>query len=543
MDFRLRDSADPYIKAAYTFIFSKAHRLTLAGDESPYWELTSSDIEHLGQLQLEHVQRAYIERGLMFTSPREAYTDQFLKIAGDALYNEQTGVGTMADPSVYTHASIPVMFGPIEASSRYASGGLPGQIIDKKSHAMCLQGATFVAYGSSDLWTTEKIQKLTDAAATTGFNDVCGDAICEAFVYGGSIIYPMFRYDSPSRYLANLEHTHLERGCITQWKHVDRWNITIVPNWIVTAKDYLQPETLYIPQGAIEINTSRTAIVRPRPQPYWIAMLNFGWCPSDFEGWIRAYNGYEITCMSIPVMAQQMSLVLYRLPLDQLNATLGADKVKELMQINEQKMREWSAVNPKAVNMIGEVEVVDRTYSGFEQFIGGMKSDLAAQCGLPEPTLWHTPNKGFSDNTTESLLKQSETLRMLQHFIERSMRPATNALIAHVFGTDSAEWAARDNVCMTFTRPEIATEKDKAEMGARFAATVSSFCQAGVSPDIALRLAKPFFPTVTLDDALLGAAKESYEKQLQQGKIGQMGAGQGHVVGVNKNTGARTKPK
>ena len=41
------------------------------------------------------------------------------------------------------------------------------------------------------------------------------------------------------------------------------------------------------------------------------------------------------------VMAQQMSLLLYRLPLDGLNATIGPDRVEKLMRINEQKMAEW----------------------------------------------------------------------------------------------------------------------------------------------------------------------------------------------------------
>lgn len=559
MDKRLLDSKDPYIKEAFGFIFGKALPQTINGDETPYYMLSANDIDELSQIQFRHVQTSYLDKGITFESPQQAREKMRLRIVGDSLYNQVNGIGTLADPNVYTHSSVPVMFGPFEASSEYAIGGLPAQIIDKKTHAMCLQGATFLPYehkGASlggtnkdntkteadGFWTSEKIKQLEDAATTTGFNDECSDAISEAFIYGGSILYPVFKWDSPSRYATDLDNLKIEKGDIQMWKHMDRWNITIVPNWIVTAKDYMNPRTLYLPQGAFEINTSRVCTLRPKPQPYWIAMINLGWCPSDFEGWIRAYHGYEITCQSIPVMAQQMSLVLYRLPLDQLNATLGADKVKELMQINEEKMREWSAVNPKAVNMIGEVEVVDRTYSGFDQFIGGMKSDLAAQCGIPEPALWHTPNKGFSDNTTESLLKQSETLRMLQHFVERSMAPATSCLIAHVFGKDSKEWEHRDTLRMSFARPEIATEKDKAEMGARFAATVSSFCQAGVSPDVALKLSTTFFPSADVTDELMQAAKKSYEEQMKQQSLGQMGGGAGHSVGVNKNTGKGTKP-
>jgi hypothetical protein len=289
-------------------------------------------------------------------------------------------------------------------------------------------------------------------------------------------------------------------------------------------------------------------MIKPKPVPYWISLYNIGWAPSDMSGWLRAYYGYEITCQSIPVMAQQMSLILYKMPLDALNATIGPEKVKQLMEINEEKMAEWSAVDPKAVNMVGDVEVVDRTYSGFEQFIGAMKSNLAAQAELPEPVLWHTPNKGFSDNTTESLLKQSETLQMKQRFLERCLTPCTDALIAHVFGTDSEEWEHRREIRMTFSKPIISTEKDLAEVGARFAASVSSFVNAGVSPDTAIELSSQFFPTVKVTDEMLAKAKESYEKVMEhEEKMGsmksQMGSLQGNVKGKATTTGSFTKAK
>ena len=246
-------------------------------------------------------------------------------------------------------------------------------------------------------------------------------------------------------------------------------------------------------------------------------------------------------------MAQQMSLLLYKMPLDGLNASIGADKVEKLMQINEQKMAEWSALSPKAVNMVGEVEVVDRTYSGFEQFVGAMKSDLASQAELPEPVLWHTPNKGFSDNTTESLLKQSETLQMKQRFIERSMHPCTKALIAHVFGQDSEEYKNANLIRMSFNKPVISTEKDLAEVGARFAASVSSFVQAGVSPDTAITLSSQFFPSVKVTKELLTQAKQSYEDVIARQNSTQinnnndLGRKMGNTKGKAQTTGSFTK--
>lgn len=538
--------SDPYLKKVYELITKSSVPTSIAGDSEPRLVLSAAACDDITQLGYERVKANYIDHGLQFKTASEVHDEMYLRIAGDNLINQKTGVGTMLDPSVYTHSQIPVMMGPYEGSSVYAPGGLPATIIDKKARAMVMHGATFKSENKK-VWDNDKIELLEEAAVTTGFNDAINDASADSFIYGGSVLYPVFNTDSPSSFKRKLDNMHLQKGCISRWVNTDRWNTVVVPSYIVTAKDYLKPDTIFIPQSAIEISTSRVAMIKPKPVPYWIALYNIGWAPSDMAGWLRAYYGYEITCQSIPVMAQQMSLILYRMPLDALNATIGPEKVKELMKINEEKMSEWSALSPKAVNMVGEVEVVDRTYSGFEQFVGAMKSDLAAQCGIPEPSLWHTPNKGFSDNTTESLLKQSETLQMSQKFLERCMCPCTDALIAHVFGQDSEEWEHRKEIRMVFNKPIISTEKDLAEVGARFAASVSSFTQAGVSPDIAIKLSSQFFPTVKITDEMLNDAKKSYEEVLkhQEKTASQnpMGQKMGNTKGKAETTGSFTKAK
>lgn len=544
---KLTSSKDSYIKEVYTLISKSGTKRNIAGDCESVLQLPSNVVDEIAQIGYQHVQANYLNHGISFETPKEVYDKMFVRIAGDSLINQKTGIGTMVDPSVYTRSQIPVMMGPYEGSSVYAPGGLPATIIDKKSRAMVIHGASFKSL-NKDFWDNDKVEMLENAAVETGFNDAISDASADSFIYGGSILYPVFNKDTPSSFLQDLNKMYLEKGCIDRWVETDRWNTVIVPNYIVTAKDYLKPKSLFIPQSSLDISTSRMAIIKPKAVPYWIALYNIGWAPSDMSGWLRAYYGYEITCQSIPVMAQQMSLILYKMPLDALNATIGADKVKELMKINEEKMTEWSSLSPKAVNMVGEVEVVDRTYSGFEQFVGAMKSNLASQCGLPEPSLWHTPNKGFSDNTTESLLKQSETIQMSQKFLERSMCPCKDALIAHVFGTDSEEWNRRYEVRMIFNKPIISTEKDLAEVGARFAASVSSFVQAGVSPDIAMDLSSQFFPAVKLTKEMLDKAKASYEEVMARQASTQinnnnndLGQKQGNIKGKATTTGSFTK--
>lgn len=538
-----------------TKILKSAKQHTIAGDAVPMHQFSMSSIDEIAALNLTETTARYAERGFTTQTVQESREKMQLKliptlqrlrgqqIGGDELINNQTGLGTLLDPQMYTRPLMPIMCGSGEASAIYAGGGLPASIIDKKAESMTMQGANFVAGKDTEFWTADKLKTLTEAALETGFNDQAGDAIRDAYLYGGSVLYPIFKGDTPSRFLGKLDKMHLEKGCISRWTGVDRWNTVYVPSFVPTAADYLNPKTIMVLQESVEISTSRTCIIRPKPMPYWSAIVNMGWSPSDLTGWIQAYYAYETTQMSIPVMAQQMSLLLYRMPLDALNATVGVEQVEKLMSVNEEQMKSWSSLSPKAVNMVGEVEVVDRTYSGFEQFVGAIKSNFAAQTEIPEPAIWHTPNKGFSDNTQESLIKQSETLQMRQHYVERYMQKAKDILVAHCFGTDSEEWKNRSQVQLRFAKPEITTEKDLADVGAKFSASINSLVQAGFTPDVAVQTAQQFFPKVEITDEQLNSIKKAYEdrmsKEEQVAKMGQSSIKGGSNSGKAKGQSTR----
>lgn len=515
--------------------------------DSGYIDISSQGVDALHSWQEETIKARMIQSGLSFVTPDEAYKG-VKKMIGDSLVNIENGVGTHLDPTVYTHETTPIMLGPTEASLIYSNGGLPASIIDKKSKGMVINGCE---WASSDPFWKDKVEDLRTASIDTGLNDALLDAVLDTYLYGGSIIYPVFKNDTPQSFQRKMGKMNLEKSCIERWVTVDRWNVTIVPSFIPTARDYLTPDTLYIPLSGILLSTSRCPLLRPRRMPYQAAMYNLGWSPSDIVGWLRDYYGYKITSLAVPVMAQQSSLILYRMPLDGLNATVGPDSVDKLMQVNEEKMREWSALSPKAVNMVGEVEVVNRTYSGMDILFQAMKSSLAAAAEIPEPVLWHTPNKGFSDNTTESLLKQSEAMEMRQRELERQLTHITEAIIAHVYGQNSEEWEKRDSLKIHFAKPQVTTEKELAESGARFAASVSSLAQAGLACDIAIELMQEFSSSLAIDDELRSkiekSVKEQQERedklqkeQMKMKQIGGQGAG-AFSKGSNAGAGGANK--
>lgn len=530
-----------------TKLINSANKHYIPGDSTPLYQFTSSGVEELKALQEEEVIARHLANGITMQTPDECRKHVALKISGDMLYNQQTGFGTLLDPAQYTNPVMPIMCGAGDAAAIYAGGGLPASIIDKKSTAMVVDGATFFSPKAKadgkqeEFWNMDRLQMLEEAAWSTGFNDIAGDAIRDAYLFGGSILYPVFTKERPSSMLWNVMRSKLEKGCISRWVCIDRWNTVYVPSFFPTAADYLMPKTIMVAQEAVEISTSRVCILRPKPMPYWSILANMGWAPSDITGWLQAYYAYETTQQALPVMAQQMSLLLYKMPIDALNATVGVNQVEKLMEVNEQQMKSWSALSPKAVNMVGEVEVVDRSYSGFEQFVAALKSDLAAQSEIPEPSLWHTPNKGFSDNTQESLIKQSETLQMRQHYIERYMQKAKDMLIAHVWGTESEEWENRGHVKLIFDKPMITTEKDLSDVGAKFAAATNSFVQAGMSPDTAMQILRPLYPSIKLNDEDIASVKSSYEDRMEQMKMGQSSVGgQGmQAKGGNQKTSGK----
>ena len=69
----------------------------------------------------------------------------------------------------------------------------------------------------------------------------------------------------------------------------------------------------------------------------------------------------------------------------------------------------------------------------------------------------------------------------------------------------------RTQLHFSFDNPAIATESERAESAARFAATVNSLKQANVPTACALSLAREFFKGVTITDDIIAAAKERDE--------------------------------
>ena len=469
-----------------------------------------SDIDEVKAVTWDHILAQRAASGEETQSIDEARKS--LIFTKDSFYNPMSKIGTGADPTTYSAATIPVAIGPFEATSIYSSGGIAEIIINKKAKGVTLNGYRFVSE-NKEVWAEEKLELMRERLNETGFIDKLSDTMRDGFLYGGAVLYPVFKRDTGESFAYDastlLRNGLLHEGCIDRWVEIDRWNTVLVPEFNVTAADYMSAKSYYVPLSGIEVCTDRSAIIKPKRLPYWGAIRQMGWGVSDLEGYMRSILGYEMSIASIPLMAQQMSLLLYEMPLDTLFSQLGVDAVKKLMKENTEQMKEWSMANPKVLNAFGKVYTVNRQYTGYPDLMLTMRQDIAAQSGIPESVLFHTQPKGFSNNTEEVLLKESQTVKLAQQAILPSLEYIVPYAVLHAFGPDSQEARFIRDVHFSFDTPVVATDSERAETSARFSAAVNSLRQAGVPITAALTITQQFFRDIKISEEDMQLIKAS----------------------------------
>ncbi|MBQ1778227.1 MAG: DUF1073 domain-containing protein [Acidaminococcaceae bacterium] len=425
-------------------------------------------------------------------------------IVQDGYYNPVSGIGTIIDPGMQTESFIPVSITPTEATSYYANAGLPARVIDKKAGVLALDGVHF----ECDAFTPEDLQKLEARAQECGFNEAYSQSITQALIFGGAVTYPAIDGDNPIRTQKGIDELlteiRKEKDFIRYWITADRWNCVFVPDYNITAQDYLYAKSLFIPLGGVRVNTERMAMVRPKRLPFWGAIQQMGWATSDFEGWIKDYEAYQIMKMSLPIMAQQSSLMYHAIPADGLIIENGPEFAKTFFKENEAQMREWSMLHPKAINSVGEIKILERTYSGFRDLINESRLAFCASCGLAESVLFQEKATGLaSDNQDDIKLKQSETARLLFNQVEPAFKNCIKLLVADTFGKNSEQYQHADEVHIKRDDGVVMTDQEKAQIGQSLAQTAGAFVSMGAPLTTALKAADKLMKDGELDEKIM----------------------------------------
>lgn len=478
---------------------------------------------NLGEVQsLEEMKKGLIldTKKLVNDSVEKAKAELMFRnnngIVQDGYYNPVSGIGTSIDPGIHNSSFIPVSMTPSEATSYYASGGIPTKVINKKSGCLNLDGIKFKGKD----WTPEELTQLADYAQECGFVEAKTQADVYALIYGGAVVYPRFKNDSPiitQKSIDEVLENQEEKDFIKYWVAADRWNCVFVPETNITLQDYMYAKSVFIPLGGERVNTRRCAMVRPNKQPFWSAIAQMGWSTSDYEGWIKDFESYAIMKASLPIMAQQMSLMYHAFPADGLIIENGPKAAEKFFKKNEEEMRNWSMLNPKAINSVGEIKILDRTYSGFKDLIQESKIALSSGCGIPESVLFAEKPSGLaSDNSDDVELKQSETIRLLFNNISPCYKNCIELLVYSCFGRNSEQAKKAKNVRIAADSGIILSDQDKASLGQAFASIQGQLMGTGWPLKEAVTMAQKFVPSAEIDENIMDVLTQGEKEGMNE---------------------------
>ena len=144
-------------------------------------------------------------------------------------------------------------------------------------------------------------------------------------------------------------------------------------------------------------------------------------------------------------MAQQSSLMYHAMPADGLIVENGPEYAKKFFKENEEQMRQWSMLHPRAINSVGEIKILERTYSGYHELFKASERALGASSSVPESILFAEKATGLaSDNEEDVTLKQSEAIRLLFNTVAPSFKNCIKILVYSCFGLNSEQAKVAD---------------------------------------------------------------------------------------------------
>jgi hypothetical protein len=472
--------------------------------------LSMSAIADVRQLVLDSVRADMVKDPGRFQSLDEARHEtgnrvkSMLTQAMDGFQNDITGIGTALDPAMYNTAYVPISLTPDEATGIYASGGIPGKIIDKKAEGIILNGYTF------DGLEQDEAKALHDYAEGLGLSAAIIEANRDGLIYGGSLLVPAFAIENSLTYLKSFEELLkdgiLKQGSLRRFWTADRWNAVLVPDFNLSAESYINPKSYFVPMAGITIKTSRMAVIRPKKLPFWGVIRQVGWGVSDIESWMRSVLAYEMGIMAIPTMAQQISLMYHHIPLDGIIAQNGAGFAKDFAEKNAEMMRNWSILSPRTQNSLGEIKILDRTYTGYWDLIKILQEDIGAKSEISNNILFHQNPTGFSENEKDVTMMQSEVTKRIANNIASQLKNVVKMLVVSCFGTDSPAFKKIENIKINFNPPQMVTNEERMEQGKAFAEILRNLVsEVGMPAKEALALASSCIPTVKVPDEVVTA--------------------------------------
>lgn len=473
--------------------------------QAAQWEHVKAGMSQLG----EHKTMEDVRKGLEVSLDnlksqlsRGPKTPQFKGETIDAFFNEVSGIGTGVDPGSWNNATIPISISPQEATAYYSNGGIAAEIEDKKGRGIFMNDYQF----AGDEWDEGDLKKLKEHADARNFRSEAEDWWTWGHVYGGALMVPALDGDSPLTYLMDEKQLArqgmLKKDCVQRFWVTDRWNSVLIPDYNISAADYITPKEFTIPIAGLSVSTWRMALGRPKKLPYWGTLRQMGWAISDFVSFMPSLLAYELGTKSIPAISQSLSLIYLEAPLDAIISQAGLNAARQIKNDNEKALREWSMLNPKLINLFGNLKSIDRHFTDFKDLILLLKQDVGAKSGFSHTIIFNELQTGMDQKSYDITLKQTETIRRSGRTAALQLQPVVRMLVYSCFGYGSPQAQKADKVHIEFDIPVIPTNEEMAEMLTAAANGVNGFMQAGVSLEDALDLTRQFIPKLEISEDL-----------------------------------------
>lgn len=413
-------------------------------------------------------------------------------IQNDSVLNTAFGIGT-TDDTVFQNLVRPnVWISPYEAASLYSQKGILENVINKKAKSILLNGLKI----KNPRLSAKEIDKVSENAVRLNIPEIITNAVLDSLVYGGDLLFPVFRNDSPMTF--NLPFSTLlklgiiGKHCISRFISLDRWNTWIIPPTDPTQKDYIEPNQYFIPYMGVNVSRQRSARIVTSPQAgWWGKVITQGWGISDFCGYYASYEQYKVVMQAVPFMIQQMSVLVRSVNVDALLATSGANVLDDVMSENLVRTRRATAENPINIDIIGELKAIDRDFTNVPDLIKMLRQGFAADAQIPEPMLFSSEKGNFAsgDDTQGNMEKQWESVKYIHKTVELQLRKIAALLVIDTLGPTDKVMKALPYTTIQFDSPVIANASDKAAIAESLAKAYFSLVGGAMPMDIAADIA------------------------------------------------------
>ena len=410
----------------------------------------------------------------------------------DSIINGRWNINTTADPQRSNLALPNIYLSPWEANSLYSQKGIFETIINKKSKSILLNG---IQLENSHL-SQKQLDTVKEKMEVCNFKNILAESTLNSLVYGGALVFPLFKKDNPITTGLNLNSLLklgvLGKDCIDYFVQLDRWNTFIIPPYNPTQKDFLRPDVYTVPFLGSDVYHGRCArVVTAKQAGYWGQIINQGWGISDLCGYLQSGMNYKVAVQSLPLMIQQMSILARTVNVDGVLATEGGNALDALVEEDTIRTREATVDNPITMDVLGNITAINRNFGQVPELIRLLRQDLASDAVLPEPLLFSSEKGNFSsgDDTQGNLFKQNESVQMIHKDLEPQFKQLAKIMVIDALGTDKEIIEALPYTQLHFDQPVIANALERAQIGKFHSETVFNLVSARLPIDIAVERA------------------------------------------------------